>query len=129
MTQIGLAMARSIGDHAVKGVGVIAEPVVSVHNIDEELDEFVIIATDGVWEFISSEDAVDIVGRHLMHDDGNDASEKNLNDEGGNSVGGASEACEALIKAATAKWQEFEGDYRDDITAMVIRLKDLRVGK
>lgn len=130
MTQIGLAMARSIGDHAVKGVGVIAEPVVSVHNIDEELDEFVIIATDGVWEFISSEDAVDIVGRHLMYDDDdNDASEKNVHDEGGEmTIGGASEACEALIKAATAKWQEFEGDYRDDITAMVIRLKDLRVG-
>lgn len=138
MTQIGLAMARSIGDHAVKGVGVIAEPVVSVHNIDEELDEFVIIATDGVWEFISSEDAVDIVGRYLIYDDNdNDASEKNVHDEDGkmkksdndgNPIGGASEACEALIKAATAKWQEFEGDYRDDITAMVIRLKDLRVG-
>ena len=109
MTQIGLAMARSIGDHAVKGVGVIAEPVVSVHTIDEELDEFVIIATDGVWEFISSEDAVDIVGKCLY-----DGGKKD-----------ASEACEALIKAATAKWQEFEGDYRDDITAMVIRLKDL----
>jgi protein phosphatase 2C family protein 2/3 len=131
MTQIGLAMARSIGDHAVKGVGVIAEPVVSVHNIDEELDEFVIIATDGVWEFISSEDAVDIVGRHLMYDDNDDddASETNVHDEGGEmTIGGASEACEALIKAATAKWQEFEGDYRDDITAMVIRLKDLQVG-
>jgi len=111
MTQIGLAMARSIGDHAVKGVGVIAEPVVSVHAIDEELDEFVIIATDGVWEFISSEDAVDIVGRCLYGTNGEKQD--------------ASEACEALIKAATAKWHEFEGNYRDDITAMVIRLKDL----
>jgi len=118
MTQIGLAMARSIGDHAVKSVGVIAEPVVSVHTVDEELDDFVIIATDGVWEFISSEDAVDIVGRYLY---------KNTNGEKEDSCGGggASEACEALIKAATAKWHEFEGDYRDDITAMVIRLKDL----
>ena len=112
MTQIGLAMARSIGDHAVKSVGVIAEPVVSVHAVDEELDDFVIIATDGVWEFISSEDAVEIVGRYLYNDTNNSGCD-------------ASEACEALIKAATAKWHEFEGDYRDDITAMVIRLKDL----
>ncbi|EED89147.1 hypothetical protein THAPSDRAFT_264034, partial [Thalassiosira pseudonana CCMP1335] len=59
-TQIGLAMARSIGDHAVKGVGVIAEPVVTVHTV-EKGDEFMILATDGVWEFLSSEDAVDIV--------------------------------------------------------------------
>ena len=124
MTQIGLAMARSIGDHAVKGVGVIAEPVVSVHTVDEELDEFVIIATDGVWEFMSSEDAVNIVGRYLYDGNGNTTSEKEEEEEGSGD-GGASDACEALIKAATAKWHEFEGDYRDDITAMVIRLKDL----
>mmetsp|Transcript_36196 Transcript_36196/g.63494 ORF Transcript_36196/g.63494 Transcript_36196/m.63494 type:complete len:205 (+) Transcript_36196:525-1139(+) len=113
-TQIGLAMARSMGDHAVKGVGVIAEPVVETHVLEEE-DEFVILATDGVWEFISSEDAVEIVGRHLYNDDGD-------GDDGG---GGASVACEALIKAATEKWHEYEGSYRDDITAIVIRLKDL----
>ena len=114
-TQIGLAMARSIGDHAVKGVGVIAEPVVTTHTLREE-DEFMIIATDGVWEFISSEDAVEIVAKHLYKED---------NSGSRSSVSGASEACEALIKAASEKWHEYEGDYRDDITAIVIRLKDL----
>lgn len=34
MTQIGLAMARSIGDHAVKPIGVIAEPEVTQHTIE-----------------------------------------------------------------------------------------------
>ena len=57
-TQIGLAMARSIGDHAVKEVGVIAEPVVSFHDVSPN-DDFVIFATDGVWEFVSSEEAVE----------------------------------------------------------------------
>lgn len=33
MTQIGLAMARSIGDHAVKSIGVVAEPEVTTHTI------------------------------------------------------------------------------------------------
>ncbi len=33
-TQIGLAMSRSIGDHAVKDVGVIAKPVVTTRVID-----------------------------------------------------------------------------------------------
>lgn len=33
MTQIGLAMARSIGDHAVKSIGVVAEPEVTTHSI------------------------------------------------------------------------------------------------
>lgn len=34
MTQIGLAMARSIGDHAVKSIGVVAEPEVTTHTIE-----------------------------------------------------------------------------------------------
>lgn len=33
MTQIGLAMARSIGDHAVKSIGVVAEPEITKHTI------------------------------------------------------------------------------------------------
>lgn len=62
-TQVGLAMARSIGDHAVKGVGVIAEPEVMTHELREGgRDQFLLLASDGVWEFISSQEAVDIVG-------------------------------------------------------------------
>jgi serine/threonine protein phosphatase PrpC len=133
-TQIGLAMARSIGDHAVKSVGVIARPVVTTRTIDWEADEFVIVATDGVWEFLSSEDAVNIVGRHLYgetaaNDDGTGDSDADKDDAGDGSVGGgglgASAACKALIKAASEKWHEHEGDYRDDITAIVVRLRDI----
>jgi protein phosphatase 2C family protein 2/3 len=103
-TQIGLAMSRSLGDHAVKQVGVIAEPVVTQHEVTEE-DDFVILATDGVWEFISSEEAVGIVSENLHR--------------------GATKACQTLIEAAAAKWHDEEGDYRDDITALVIRLQHL----
>lgn len=105
-TQVGLAMARSIGDHAVKGVGVIAEPVVETHRIVPG-DEFVIMATDGVWEFIDSDAAVEIVADRLRKGEG------------------ASVACEALIDAATRRWREVEGCYRDDITAIVIQMGDL----
>ena len=103
-SQIGLAMARSIGDHAVARVGVIAEPVVSTHKVEEE-DEFMIIATDGVWEFISSQDAVEIVGANIFR--------------------GATKATQALIEAAASRWHDEEGDYRDDITALVVRLSEL----
>lgn len=37
MTQIGLAMARSIGDHAVKSIGVVAEPEVTTHTIEVQI--------------------------------------------------------------------------------------------
>lgn len=32
------------------------------------------------------------------------------------------QATQDLIEAAATKWREVEGDYRDDITAVVIRL-------
>lgn len=103
-TQIGLAMARSIGDHAVATVGVIADPVVTTHEVTED-DDFLILASDGVWEFLDSLDAVNIVGRNLQR--------------------GATKACQALIEAAAARWHEEEGAYRDDITAIVVRLQNL----
>lgn len=43
-TMIGLAMARSIGDHAVKAVGVIAEPEVLVFDLETN-DQFMILAS------------------------------------------------------------------------------------
>mmetsp|Transcript_10106 Transcript_10106/g.23380 ORF Transcript_10106/g.23380 Transcript_10106/m.23380 type:complete len:106 (-) Transcript_10106:33-350(-) len=97
-------MSRSIGDHAVKDVGVIAEPTVTSTQISEK-DEFVILASDGVWEFISSPEAVRIVGNCIAK--------------------GASKACQTLIEAAANKWHQEEGNYRDDITALVIRLQGL----
>jgi serine/threonine protein phosphatase PrpC len=83
-TQIGLAISCSIGDHAVKDVGVIARPVVTTRVIDWASDDFVIVATDGVWELLLSKDAVDIVGRHLYgetaDDDNNDSKSRGHND-------------------------------------------------
>ena len=97
-------MSRSIGDHAISTVGVIAEPVVTYHDITED-DEFFIVASDGVWEFLDSTEAVNIVGNNLHR--------------------GSTKACQALIEAAAARWYEEEGAYRDDITAIVVRLKEL----
>lgn len=99
-TVIGLAMARSIGDFAVKEVGVIASPEVRVFQLSPQ-DKFMILASDGVWEFITSQEAVDIVGSNLEH--------------------GCHAACEELIQIAATRWAEEEGDYRDDITAIVVK--------
>ena len=101
-TQIGLAMSRSIGDHAVSPAGVIAEPVVTTHEVTPE-DDFIILASDGVWEFVTSAQAVRIIADNLER--------------------GATKACQALIEAAAARWHEEEGAYRDDITAIVVRLQ------
>mmetsp|Transcript_60560 Transcript_60560/g.126757 ORF Transcript_60560/g.126757 Transcript_60560/m.126757 type:complete len:94 (+) Transcript_60560:901-1182(+) len=56
----GLAMARSIGDDIAATVGVHATPEIKVHDLTER-DKFMVVASDGVWEFLSSEDVVEIV--------------------------------------------------------------------
>ena len=35
-------------------------------------------------------------------------------------------ACTRLIETAAAKWRQEEGDYRDDITAICVRLNEIR---
>ncbi|KAL2495772.1 putative protein phosphatase 2C 6 [Forsythia ovata] len=56
----GLAMARAFGDFCLKDFGLISIPDVYYHHITER-DEFVILATDGVWDVLSNKEAVDIV--------------------------------------------------------------------
>lgn len=56
----GLAMSRAFGDYCVKDYGVISAPEVTQRRINAR-DQFVILATDGVWDVISNEEAVQIV--------------------------------------------------------------------
>ena len=57
----GLAMTRSFGDRVAATVGVISEPEIKEFEFNEN-DKFMIIASDGIWEFISSQECVNIVG-------------------------------------------------------------------
>jgi len=56
----GLAMSRSFGDEVAASVGTISEPEIEEYEITEE-DKFIIIASDGIWEFISSQECVDFI--------------------------------------------------------------------
>ena len=68
----GLAMSRSFGDEVAHDVGVISKPeVLDFYFCDE--DKFVIVASDGLWEFISSEECVKIVGGFYLKGDVNGA--------------------------------------------------------
>ncbi|GJN11874.1 hypothetical protein PR202_ga30108 [Eleusine coracana subsp. coracana] len=58
----GLAMARSFGDFCLKNYGVISMPDVFYHHITEK-DEFVVLATDGVWDVLSNAEVVSIVSK------------------------------------------------------------------
>jgi serine/threonine protein phosphatase PrpC len=56
----GLALSRALGDHYLKDFGLISVPDVTQRNITSR-DKFVILATDGVWDVISNQEAVQIV--------------------------------------------------------------------
>ncbi len=53
----GLAMSRSFGDEVAASVGIIAQPEISEWKLTPE-DKFIILASDGVWEFIDSEEVI-----------------------------------------------------------------------
>ena len=94
----GTAFTRSIGDSIAERIGVIPTPEVRVHKISAS-DRFIILATDGVWEFLSSQEAVDMV-----------ANSKN-----------PYEGAAKLVDAAFRLWSEF--DVRvDDISVVVVWL-------
>ncbi|KAJ3675685.1 hypothetical protein LUZ60_004727 [Juncus effusus] len=56
----GLAMARAFGDFCLKSCGLISEPEVTFRRLSVR-DEFVVLATDGVWDVLTNKEVVDII--------------------------------------------------------------------
>ncbi|CAA0825395.1 Probable protein phosphatase 2C 28 [Striga hermonthica] len=85
-----LAMTRAFGDEKVKQ-HITVEPDVTIEKIDEDTD-YIILASDGLWKVLSSEEAVDCI--------------QGLKDE--------QEAAEKLIKEALSR------ESKDDISCVVV---------
>ena len=102
----GLAMSRSIGDLVAHQLGVIATPDVVAHDL-ERGDEFIVLASDGIWDQLDPEEALGIVYGILSRPRKNSAKR----------------AARALAKAARAKWEiDGEDGYIDDVTCIVVTL-------
>ena len=95
----GLAMTRSFGDRVAATVGVMSEPEIKEFDFCEE-DRFMIIASDGIWEFISSQECVNII---------NEFYEKN--DLKG--------CCEYLYQESSKRWLK-EEEVIDDTTLILV---------
>ena len=59
----GLAMSRSIGDKIAHSVGVSDIPEIIEFNFDDNKPKAIVVASDGVWEFLSNENVKDIILR------------------------------------------------------------------
>lgn len=55
----GCAFSRSLGDKIAETVGCVATPEIMAHELSDD-DVVCIIASDGVWEFLTNQNVVDI---------------------------------------------------------------------
>ncbi|MCQ2817877.1 MAG: protein phosphatase 2C domain-containing protein [archaeon] len=99
----GLAMTRSFGDYYASMVGCLSQPEIEEYYF-EEGDKFIILASDGLYDYISNEDIVKIASKYYKQND-------------------IVECCETLYKEARKKWLIEDGDDIDDITIIVIFLE------
>ena len=97
----GLAMSRSMGDEVAHSVGVSAIPEVLEFMLGPH-DRFVVIGSDGLWEFLSNEQVCEIVLPFYIENQPEAAANK-------------------LVREAHARWKH-EEEVVDDITVVVIFL-------
>ena len=94
----GLAMSRSIGDLNGKKIGVIPNPGIVEYQIDEN-SKYVVVCSDGVWEFLNNESVKNIGNKYYRE----------------NNPGGF---CQELINTSLCLWEKND-IVIDDITAVV----------
>jgi len=97
----GLAMSRSLGDAVAHTAGVISEPEFTERELDPSTDRFLVIATDGLWEFCNNQETAEMA----------DATK------------GPGEAVDTLVREANNRWM-LEEQVIDDTTVIVAYLFD-----
>ena len=96
----GLAMTRSIGDNLAHMVGVTPEPEIQIFDFIGN-EKFILLASDGIWQFIDSDESVRII--------------KDFYEKDNDAVG----ALNSIVKEAFKRWKN-EEDNIDDITTILI---------
>ena len=100
-------MSRSFGDTIAQTVGLICEPDVKSFNLQNE-DKIIIIASDGLYQYLNNEDIVDIIKDFYKERLIFDKNEEKL--------------LEILYETAKVKWEEND-DCIDDITIILVFLE------
>lgn len=95
----GLAMSRSLGDFVSKSVGCSCTPEIIEHKLTSQ-SKFLIIASDGVWEFLNNRSVCKFIEPFYECRDPEGAS-----------------AC--IIEESTKMWER-EDEGQDDITCVIV---------
>lgn len=111
---VGLAVSRSLGDKDFKNPNLVSpDPDITVHEIDWDDDEFVILASDGIWDVLSDKQAVRIVQRSLRQFGNQEKAAQEL--VHGARDRGSKDDCAALV--VRFGWLKTEGGTAADDTA------------
>lgn len=97
----GTAFTRSIGDSIAESIGVVATPEIFVLELTPQ-HPFFVIASDGVFEFLSSQSVVDMVSKFKDPRD----------------------ACAAIVAESYRLWLQYE-TRTDDITIIVVHINGI----
>ena len=72
----GLTITRSLGDFEAIPLGIIPVPDIKEYDIDEEKIKILVMATNGVWEFLTNDKIMDITWQFYESEDAQGATEK-----------------------------------------------------
>lgn len=98
----GLAMSRSFGDFCLKDYGLISIPDVFYRKLNKQ-DQFVVLATDGVWDVLTNNEVINIVA----------------------SAPSRSISAKLLVKRAVRAWRHrYPGSKVDDCAVICLFLDD-----
>ena len=103
----GLAMTRSLGDKVGTKIGVVCTPEVFKYNIKDE-DRAFIIASDGLWEYMSNQEVTEAVKEIIL-------------DMRENNEVSADIIANELFKQSVIRWRQKEPGM-DDITIICVLL-------
>ena len=95
----GLAMSRSLGDYKGKECGIIPLPEIIEYDLNEK-SKYMVICSDGVWEFLSNKNVMEIGNNYYLRNDINGFTQK-------------------LIKVSEEWWEEYDVVV-DDITVVAV---------
>ena len=97
----GLSISRSFGDFISEPLGVFSIPDIKEYKIDYKNTKIMVIATDGIWEFLSNEKVKDILVPYY---------------EENNILGGIKK----LIETSSKIWSVKNQNYIDDLSSIVL---------
>ncbi len=99
----GTAFTRSIGDACAEEIGVIADPEHLVRELTNS-DKYVVLASDGVFEFLTSQTVCDMV----------------------HAIPSPLDACKKVVREAYNLWLQYEVR-TDDITMIALYLENMNI--